>query len=56
MQAEVKKAVESPDLAKRFADQGAEVGAMAPADFQKYVRSQTEDWGRVIKAAGVQAE
>ncbi|MGV3680844.1 MAG: Bug family tripartite tricarboxylate transporter substrate binding protein [Acidovorax sp.] len=55
MQAEVKKAVESPDLAKRFADQGAEVGAMAPADFQKYVRSQTEDWGRVIKAAGVQA-
>lgn len=56
MQAEVKKAVESPDLAKRFADQGADVGAMAPADFQKYVRSQTEDWGRVIKAAGVQAE
>lgn len=56
MQAEVKKAVESPDLAKRFADQGADVGAMAPADFQKYVRSQTEDWGKVIKAAGVQAE
>ena len=56
MQAEVKKAVESPDLAKRFADQGANVGALAPADFQSYVRSQTEDWGRVIKAAGVQAE
>lgn len=56
MQAEVKKAVESPDLAKRFADQGASVGAMAPAEFQGYVRSQTEDWGRVIKAAGVQAE
>lgn len=56
MQAEVKKAVESPDLAKRFADQGASVGAMAPAEFQSYVRSQTEDWGRVIKAAGVQAE
>lgn len=56
MQAEVKKAVESPDLAKRFADQGASVGALAPAEFQSYVRSQTEDWGRVIKAAGVQAE
>ncbi len=56
MQAEVKKAVESPDLAKRFADQGASAGALAPAEFQSYVRSQTEDWGRVIKAAGVQAE
>lgn len=56
MQAEVKKAVESPDLAKRFADQGASVGALAPAEFQSYVRSQTEDWGKVIKAAGVQAE
>lgn len=56
MQTEVKKAVESPDLAKRFADQGASVGALAPAEFQSYVRSQTEDWGRVIKAAGVQAE
>ena len=56
MQAEVAKALASPDLARRFADQGADVGVMAPADFQAYVRGQTEDWGKVIRAAGVQAE
>ncbi len=56
MHAEVKKALASPDLAKRFTDQGASPGGMAVADFQKYVRSQTDDWGKVIKAAGVQAE
>ena len=56
MQAEVAKALASPDLARRFADQGADVAVMAPAEFQAYVRSQVEDWGKVIKAAGVQAE
>jgi tripartite-type tricarboxylate transporter receptor subunit TctC len=56
LQAEVKKALTSPDLAKRFAEQGAEPGGLPVADFQKFVRSQTEDWGKVIKAAGVQPE
>ena len=56
LQAEVKKALASPDLARRFAEQGAEPGGLAVADFQKFVRSQTDDWGKVIKAAGVQAE
>lgn len=56
LQAEVKKALAAPDLAKRFSEQGAELGGMPTADFQKYVRSQTDDWGKVIKAAGVQAE
>jgi tripartite-type tricarboxylate transporter receptor subunit TctC len=56
LQAEVKRALASPDLAKRFAEQGAEPGGLAVVDFQKFVRSQTEDWGKVIKAAGVQPE
>jgi tripartite-type tricarboxylate transporter receptor subunit TctC len=56
LQAEVKRALASPDLIQRFADQGAEPGGMAVADFQKYVKSQTQDWGAVIKAAGVQPE
>ncbi|MEJ8857652.1 tripartite tricarboxylate transporter substrate binding protein [Variovorax robiniae] len=56
MQAEVKKALASPDLVKRFAEQGAEPGGLSVADFQKFVRGQTDDWGKVIKAAGVQPE
>ena len=55
-QAEVAKALASPDLARRFADQGAEVGAMTPADFQACVRSQVEEWGRVVEAAGVRPD
>lgn len=56
MQAEVKRALESPELRARFADQGATVGGMTPAAFQDFVRSQTQAWGRVVKAAGVQPE
>ncbi|MBT2321037.1 tripartite tricarboxylate transporter substrate binding protein [Variovorax paradoxus] len=56
LQAEVKKALASPDLVKRFAEQGASPGGMATADFQSYVKRQTQDWGAVIKAAGVQPE
>ncbi|CAN7684018.1 tripartite tricarboxylate transporter substrate binding protein [Variovorax sp. LjRoot130] len=56
LQAEVKKALASPELVKRFAEQGAAPGGMAVAEFQNYVKSQTQDWGAVIKAAGVQPE
>ena len=56
LQAEVKKSFSSPDLLKRFADQGAEPGGMPVADFQKLVRDETQRWGKLIQAAGVQPE
>ena len=56
LQTEVKKALSSPDLAKRFADQGAEPGGMPVADFQKFVRAETVSWGAAIQAAGVKPE
>ncbi|AGU47665.1 putative Bug-like extracytoplasmic solute binding receptor, TTT family [Variovorax paradoxus B4] len=56
LQAEVKKALASPDLVQRFAEQGASPGGLPSADFGKFVHSQTQTWGRVIKAAGVQPE
>ncbi|QFZ85085.1 tripartite tricarboxylate transporter substrate binding protein [Variovorax paradoxus] len=56
MQAEVKKALSSPDLVKRLADQGATPGGMSVVEFQAFVRSQTDDWGKVVKSAGVQPE
>lgn len=56
LQAEVKKAFAAPDLLKRFADQGAEPGGMPVADFQKLVRDETQRWGKLIQAAGVQPE
>lgn len=56
LQAEVKKALASPDLAKRFAEQGASPGGVSTADFGKFVQGQTQSWGAVIKAAGVQPD
>lgn len=56
LQAEVKKAFSAQDLFKRFADQGAEPGGMPVADFQKLVRDETQRWGKLIQAAGVQPE
>lgn len=53
---EVQKAFGSADFAKRFADQGAQTGGMAPDQFQKFVRDETRAWGAVVKAAGVQPE
>ena len=56
LQSEVKKALASPDLVKRFSDQGAEPGGMPAADFQKLVRDETQRWGKLIEAASVQPE
>lgn len=56
LQAEVKKALASPDLVKRFAEQGASPGGQSTADFGRFVQSQTQSWGQVIKAAGVQPD
>lgn len=56
LQAEVKKALAAPDLARRFAEQGAVPGGMAVADFQPFVRAETATWGRVIQAAGVKPD
>jgi len=53
---EVKRALSSPEMVARFAEQGATVGGMPPAAFREFVRRQTREWGVVVKAAGVQAE
>lgn len=55
LQAEVKKALAQPDLTKRFAEQGAEPGGMSPAEFQAFVKAETQSWGRLIKTTGVEA-
>ena len=56
LHSEVKKALASPDLAKRFADQGAEPGGISPVEFQTFVKAETERWGKIIRAAGVKPE
>ena len=45
-----------PKLKARFADLGATVFVVSPADFGKFVADETEKWAEVIKFAGAKAE
>jgi tripartite-type tricarboxylate transporter receptor subunit TctC len=55
LHAEVKTALGTPDLAKRFAEQGAELGGISPSEFLKFTRAETQSWGQIIKSTGVEA-
>jgi tripartite-type tricarboxylate transporter receptor subunit TctC len=45
-----------PELVARFANDGAEVVAGTPEEFGAYLRTETEKWARVAKAAGIKPE
>jgi len=53
---EAVRALKSPELAKIMANEGAEVVASSATQFGAYMRSETEKWGRVIKAAGIKPQ
>ena len=41
---------------KIMAGEGAEIVGSTPAQFGAYMKSETEKWGRVIKAAGIKPQ
>ena len=53
MQEEVAKAFASPDLKATLASQGAEPGGEPSEAFAKFVRSETEKWGKLARDAKV---
>jgi tripartite-type tricarboxylate transporter receptor subunit TctC len=50
------RALRAPDVAKHMASEGAEIVASTPPQFTAYIKSETEKWGRVIKAAGIRPQ
>ena len=44
------------DLKQRFEAQGVDALSSSPAEFSKYLRSETLKWGKVVKATGARAE
>lgn len=50
------KAVRAPDLAARFAEQGAEVIASTPVQFQEHIKSELVRWAKVVKENNIRAE
>ena len=52
---QINAALADPAVRKRFTDVGCDVFTGTPADFEKFIRSETEKWAKVIKFAGVKA-
>jgi tripartite-type tricarboxylate transporter receptor subunit TctC len=53
---EINAGLADSKLKARFADLGATVFVVSPADFGKFIADETEKWGKVIKFAGAKAE
>jgi tripartite-type tricarboxylate transporter receptor subunit TctC len=53
---EVRKALEDPGVAKRFADLGGEIRPMSPDELMAYVRSEREKWAKVVTASGAKVD
>ena len=48
-----RKVLASDDMKQKFDEQGLEPLSSTPAELAAYLRSETEKWGQVVRAAGV---
>jgi tripartite-type tricarboxylate transporter receptor subunit TctC len=53
---EINAVLSDPAIKARFASLGAEPMLMTPTEFGKYIASETEKWGKVVKTAGIKVE
>jgi tripartite-type tricarboxylate transporter receptor subunit TctC len=49
---EISKALQDPELQRSFRTAGVEAMAMQPAELDRYMASEYEKWGRVVKETG----
>ncbi len=50
------KALRSPEVSVQLSEQGADIIASSPEEFDAFLKSETKKWQKVIKAAGIQPE
>ncbi len=56
LNAEVRRAVSRNDVQERLGSQGAEPNPMTLDEFARYVKSEVERWGIVVKASGARVD
>jgi len=54
--AETAKSLQEPDMKDIWAAQGATAGGQPPAEFAKFVNSEIQKWGKVVKEAKIQID
>ena len=53
---ETRTAMHSPDMVKRLAAEGSEPVGSSPDEFAAFIKTENEQWGRLIKQAGIKGE
>ena len=53
---DVNRAVASPDVREQLTKLGNDPMSMTPTEFGRFVRREIEDYGKVVKAAGIQPQ
>lgn len=54
--ADVNRALKSPDVVKQLSMQGVQIVGGTPAQFADHIRREIDTWGRVVKTTGVKLE
>ena len=52
----VNKALKEPDMREKITSQGNEVAGGTPQDFAQLIASESEKWGKVVRAAKIKPE
>jgi tripartite-type tricarboxylate transporter receptor subunit TctC len=50
------QAVRDPDIIRQIVEQGAEPAGNTPAEFAAFIASETERFGKIVRAAGAKGE
>jgi len=53
---EIARALQAPDVRKIWEEQGATAGGQPPAEFGRFLRSEVERWGKVVKEAKIRID
>ena len=53
---EIVKAMNTPDVRDKFAQQGVDPAASTPEEFAEFIRTEVGRWGKVIRTAGIKLE
>ena len=56
LNAEIRKAVDSPDIKASWEKQGAVGMSMSPEEFDKFLRGDIEKWAKIVKISGARQD